>query len=208
MPPTNLFSRNPNSMPDSRVADYYEVLQLSSRADRDTIERVFRLLAKRFHPDNKETGDGDRFSELVEAYDVLSDPEQRAKYDANYERVREARWRLFDQDAATSEVAADRRIRLAILSVLYVARRNDPIEPGIGIAELERLLGCAEQIVRFHIWYLRENGWLERLTSGHFAITAPGVDRLFELGGPAKAGPQLLKKGATPTANAEIAANE
>lgn len=194
-------------MPDTRV-DYYEVLQLSSRADRDTIERVFRLLAKRFHPDNTETGDADRFGELVEAYDVLSDPEQRAKYDANYERVREARWRLFDQDAATSEVAADRRIRLALLSILYVARRNDPIEPGIGIAELERLLGCTEQVVRFHVWYLRENGWLERLTSGHFAITAPGVDRLFELGGPAKAGPQLLKKGDTPTVNVEIAAGE
>lgn len=185
-------------MSDSGIVDLYEVLQVSPRADRETIERVFRLLANRFHPDNRETGDSDKFSELVDAHRVLSDPEQRAKYDTNYEGVRETRWRIFGQEAATSEVVADARVRVAMLSILYVARRNNPGEPGVGIIELERLLGCSETTIRFHFWYLRENAYLERLATGHFAITARGVDRLFELGGPPKSGPHLLEEGDGP----------
>ena len=36
--------------------DYYEVLQLSPKADQETIDRVYRMLVKRYHPDNQETG--------------------------------------------------------------------------------------------------------------------------------------------------------
>lgn len=182
-------------MTDSQLVDYYEVLQVSPRADRETIERVFRHLANRYHPDNRETGDNDRFTELVDAYQVLSNPEERARFDVTYERLREARWRIFGQESATNEVVSDSRIRLAMMSVLYVARRNNPSEPGVGVMELERLLACPETTIRFHFWYLRENGYIERLATGHFAITAPGVDRLFELGGPQKPGPHLLAEG-------------
>ena len=82
-------------MPDSPLKDYYEILQVSPRADRDTIERVFRYLANRFHPDNRETGDAERFREIVDAYELLSSAAKRAQYDLSYERVREARWRMF-----------------------------------------------------------------------------------------------------------------
>jgi curved DNA-binding protein len=65
--------------------DYYKILQLSQGADQETIERVYRLLAKRYHPDNKDTGDAQEFDTLVKAYRALSDPERRADYDAKYE---------------------------------------------------------------------------------------------------------------------------
>ena len=52
--------------------DFYEVLQLSPRATAETIERVYRLLAKRYHPDNTVTGDAARFSEVHET--ILSSP--------------------------------------------------------------------------------------------------------------------------------------
>ena len=64
---------------DSRVKDLYEVLQVSPRADEETIQRVFRHLAKRFHPDNTESGNAERFSELMEAFQTLSDAEQRSR---------------------------------------------------------------------------------------------------------------------------------
>ena len=182
-------------MPDSPLKDYYEVLQVSPRADRDTIERVFRYLANRFHPDNRETGDAERFSEIVAAYDLLSSAAKRAQYDLSYERVREARWRMFSQDSVDDDVTADGRIRLAIMSILYIVRRNNPNEPGVGAVELERLLECPEPVVKFHCWYLRENTWITRLDTGAFGITALGVDRLFELGGPAHAHPQLIRRG-------------
>jgi len=175
--------------------DYYEVLQLSPRADRDTIERVFRYLANRFHPDNRETGNGERFSEIAEAYEILSSAAKRAQYDVTYERVREVRWRMFSQDSVTDNVQADARIRVAIMSILYIVRRNNPMEPGVGSMELERLLECPEPVVKFHCWYLRENSWIARLDSGYLAITALGVDRLFDLGGPAHANPSLIRRG-------------
>jgi curved DNA-binding protein CbpA len=180
-------------MADSNAVDHYEVLQVSPRADQDTIHRVFRHLAKRLHPDNVESGDAVRFAEIMQAFEVLSHPESRAKYDARYERQREARWRIFDQGTAENDVAADRRVRAAILSLLYTARRNDAERPGIGVLELERLLGCPEQHMRFHLWYLKENGWLERLENGTIAITASGVDRVLDSGGPAKDGMHLLE---------------
>lgn len=182
-------------MPPPPSTDYYEALQLSPRADHETIERVFRLLAKRYHPDNRESGNTERFTELVEAYRVLSDPEKRAGYDANYQDARESRWRIFDQDSVASEVAIDLRIRSAILSILYTARRNNSREPGVGVLELERLTACPQEVINFQAWYLRENGWIARTETGTFAITAPGIDRLFELGGPSRLPSNLLTEG-------------
>ena len=65
-------------MAEAGSVDYYEVLQVNSSAEQETIQRVFRLLAQRFHPDNRETGDERRFREIQDAYSVLNDPEKRA----------------------------------------------------------------------------------------------------------------------------------
>jgi curved DNA-binding protein len=181
-------------MADSNT-DHYEVLQVSPRADQDTIHRVFRHLAKRFHPDNSQSGDGERFKCILEAFRVLSEPELRAGYDARYDQKREARWRIFDQETAVSDVAADRRVRSAILSALYAARRGDPDRAGVGMLDLERLLGCPEEHMKFHVWYLKENGWIKSLDNGTLAITASGVDRVLDLGGPVTAGTPLLEAG-------------
>jgi curved DNA-binding protein len=62
--------------------DYYEVLGVARTASQEEIQRAYRTLARRFHPDiNKEPGAEDRFKEITEAYEVLSDAEQRARYD-------------------------------------------------------------------------------------------------------------------------------
>ena len=71
-------------------ADYYEILQISPKADIDTIHRVFRMMAVRFHPDNPETGNLEAFLRMKRAYTVLSDRESRAEYDATLEKTREA----------------------------------------------------------------------------------------------------------------------
>jgi len=178
---------------ESPGLDHYEVLQVSPRADGDTIQRVFRFLAKRFHPDNPESGNAERFKQLMDAFRVLSDPELRAAYDARYEEQRQARWRIFDQASVTDEVAADRRVRDSILQLFYAARRRDPDHPGLGVYDLERLLGCPEDHIKFHVWYLKENGWLQRLENGMLAITASGVDRALDDAAPPALGHPLLR---------------
>lgn len=63
--------------------DFYEVLGVPRTASQDEIQRAYRKLARKYHPDvNKAPEAEDRFKEASEAYAVLSDPEQRKRYDA------------------------------------------------------------------------------------------------------------------------------
>ena len=50
-------------------------------------------------------------------------------------------------------------------------------DPGIGNFELERVLGCPAEHLEFHVWYLKEKGWIKTTESGTLAITVEGVDR-------------------------------
>ncbi|KMM17761.1 molecular chaperone DnaJ [Synechococcus sp. GFB01] len=64
------------------MADYYELLGVSRDADADTLKRAYRRLARQYHPDvNKDPGAEDTFKEIGRAYEVLSDPQTRARYD-------------------------------------------------------------------------------------------------------------------------------
>lgn len=60
--------------------DYYEILGVSRNASQDEIKQSYRRLAHQYHPDKG--GDAEKFKEINEAYQVLSDPEKRKKYDA------------------------------------------------------------------------------------------------------------------------------
>src|ERR1700729_56875 len=78
--------------------DYYAVLGVPRDADQDAIRRAYRKLAREYHPDlNSDSDAEDRFKELGEAYEVLSDPEKRERYD----RLG-ANWREQEQAAPES----------------------------------------------------------------------------------------------------------
>ena len=63
--------------------DFYQILGVPPDASQDDIQRAYRKLARAYHPDvNKDPGAEDRFKEIAEAYDVLSDPQTRRRYDA------------------------------------------------------------------------------------------------------------------------------
>jgi hypothetical protein len=178
----------PEAVPED--VDLYEVLQINPKADVDTIHRVFRLLAQRFHPDNHESGDPEMFRKIYDAYKVLSDPAHRASYDAQLHSVQSKRWKIFEKPQAAAGVHAERRKRQGILALLYVKRMQSPDQPGISLPELEDLLGVPREHLEFSLWYLRENGLMTRTDNGKTVITAKGVDEAERL--EAADGPKLF----------------
>jgi curved DNA-binding protein CbpA len=161
--------------------DYYERLQISTNAEPETIHRVYRLLAPRFHPDNQETGDEGRFREITEAYQTLSDPEKRAQYDVLHEGRRQQRWRLVSQSArAENDFDAERIVRLTVLEVLYARRRTEPYEPGIPQHDLEALSGKPREHLEFTIWFLLQKKLISRADNMNVTITADGVEYIEE----------------------------
>ena len=165
-------------MSEDGFIDYYELLQLSSNADTDTIERVFRYLAKKFHPDNKESGDTERFRLIVEAHRTLSNPENRAGYDVKYQDYWNRKWKLASEAGNGTAFGDEWENRESLLSLLYLERRNNMKQPGLGNSELASLLCKPLELVEFHMWYLKAKGWVERLDTGQLAITALGADHV------------------------------
>ena len=166
-------------MPEELTTDYYEVLQISPNADPDTVHRVYRLLAQRFHPDNQSTGDSEKFRVLTEAYQVLGDPERRAEYDVHRPERQKERSRLISQAVrAVNDVQAEQLLRLTILELLYARRRTDPQAPGVFFGDLESLVGCPQEHIQFALWYLAQRKYVDRSDGSQIAITVEGVDHL------------------------------
>jgi len=62
--------------------DYYDILGVSKDANPDDIKSAYRKMAKKYHPDiNKEDGAAEKFKEINEAYECLSDPQKKSNYD-------------------------------------------------------------------------------------------------------------------------------
>jgi curved DNA-binding protein len=166
-------------MSQDPTADHYETLQISPNAEADTIHRVYRLLAQRLHPDNAETGNAGQFRMLTDAYQAISDPEQRARYDVMHARLRQERWRLVSSnDRAENDFEAEHLVRLTLLEVLYARRRIEPDSPAVSPLDLETLIGKTREQLHFTIWYLLQKKYVTRADNSMMVITAEGVEYL------------------------------
>ncbi len=164
-------------MNNDQNRDLYEILEISPNASQETIERMFRYLAQRYHPDREGTGDADRFHQVVKAYGTLKEPESRAAYDSRHKTNLDYQWSLVEEAGDEDNFEKDSIIQERVLSVLYTKRKRDPQEPGLGPIQLERLTGCPREMLDFHLWYLKDKGWIMRTDDGSIAITVEGVDQ-------------------------------
>jgi curved DNA-binding protein len=156
--------------------DYYEFLQISPHADQETIHRVYRFLAARFHPDNAKSGDPHMFSMLSTIYEVLSDPARRAAYDAACEKEAPEKAPLSSSVDFMDNLDGETNRRLAVLAVLYFRRRTNPQNPEVPLIEIEARMGFPRDYLDFTTWYLLRKGYITRADNSDFTLTAQGVD--------------------------------
>ncbi|HTT63862.1 MAG TPA: DnaJ domain-containing protein [Bryobacteraceae bacterium] len=156
--------------------DYYEVLQVSPNAEMETIHRVYRIMAARFHPDNPQTGDSERFLLLNDAYEVLSEPDKRALYDAA-RRVGECQpLPAFELKEFVDGIEGEQNRRLGVLCLLYNRRRCDMDHPGLSLLDLEGLMSFPREYISFAVWYLKDKGFVQIGDNSDYILTASGAD--------------------------------
>jgi curved DNA-binding protein CbpA len=156
--------------------DYYEMLQISPNAQMETINRVYRLLAQRFHPDNPESADTERFLKLQQAYAVLSNPERKAEYDEDRRHYYERPMEVFGMKEFSDGIEGEGNRRMGILCLLYNKRRSSPEEAGMSVLTMETLMALPREHLLFTIWYLRQKQLVEFNFNSEYEITAVGID--------------------------------
>lgn len=163
---------------DPEQLDCYEIMQLSPKATADTIHRVHRMLAQRYHPDTPDTGNAEMFMRVTAAAQILSDPERRAKYDARYQATRQLHWKIFDQAEASLGPEAEKAKRRGILGLLYAKAAHDIERAGMTAIEFEEILGCPREHLQAALWYLKGKSFIQRTDNGRYSITVAGFDEM------------------------------
>src|SRR6185437_10136989 len=158
------------------IEDLYELLQISAYAGSETIHRIYRFLAARYHPDNPVTGNADMFHKVKTAYDVLSNSERRAKYDATRSGDIRAANPLSKSVDFMDDIEGEINRRLALLAVLYSRRRTSPRYPEVSLMEIETFLGFPRDYLDFTTWYLVKKGFVHQADNSDFTLTVAGVD--------------------------------
>src|SRR5215204_797490 len=142
-------------MVEEEAVDYYELLQVSAGAEPETIIRVYRLLAQRYHPD------------------------KRAQYDVTHLERRQDRWRLVTAGGQTeNDFELEQSYRLTLLEALYTKRRLEPHAPGIFTLELEELMGRAREHLEFTVWFLMQKGYIVRDDNSRLQLPVEGAEFL------------------------------
>lgn len=169
-------TRNTMPVPTGIDFDYYEFLQISPKAEAATIQRIYRFMASRFHPDNPETGDPEKFLQLKHAYEVLADPQSRAAYDAKHETSEIRPNPIFEMAEFVNGIEGEVNRRLGVLSLLYNKRRTNSESPSISLYDLEKRMGWPREYLDFTTWYLRNMHYITREDNSDFGLTALGVN--------------------------------
>ena len=185
----------PGASKTERDADYYDVLQISPKADQETVHRVFRIMAARFHPDNPQTGDLEEFLRLKRAYTVLSDPDRRAEYDTERQGRETGPMPIFELKDFVTGVEAESNRRLGVLSLLYNQRRMDPDHPGVSLLDLEQRMGFPREYLSFTMWYLRAKEFVHAADNSDYALTASGADYVEKNAAKSEIMCKLLRQG-------------
>ena len=156
--------RNPALEPD-----HHELLRAGMAGDAERLDRIYRALAFRYHPDNGDSGDSEIFLRISEIYRIFSVSKPSPE-------------REIAKSGGTDWQSGLRRLkdkRAAVLGLLCQRRMSDYRNAFVSPGELESLAGMAPDEIGFVLWYLREKGAVTGSDSSpDYSISAKGVDIL------------------------------
>jgi curved DNA-binding protein CbpA len=160
--------------------NWYEILGVPPNATVEDLARVYHLLAARFHPDNQETGDLDRFLEVKAAYETLSDPAARKQFDVELRTQSQEPVAVFLSKDFADGVTGEFNRRLGILCLLYNQRKLNSRIPSLSIPQLETMMSIPREHLEFTIWYLKQKKMAAIDDRSNLAITSEGIDFVEE----------------------------
>ena len=161
-----------------KFQDHYEVLGLEPQSDSDAIQRAYARLAQRFHPNNPDTGDKEKFDSVNQAYEVLSDPQLRKDFDAVKGVSREESGPKFSGLEFFEALGRGTGLRSALLSLLYDRRRMNPFKPSVTNRHTENMLNASAEELTFALWYLKQRNLVAADDKSALHITVDGMDLL------------------------------
>lgn len=162
--------------------DFYEVLRVNPNCDARTLEAAYHVLAKKYHPDHAEQADVGKLTEVIDAYKALKNPDKRSEYNAVYASTTGFVFSSESEGFGEEESAlSDADAHARVLLFLYKRRRENSREAGVGRYFVREILNCSEETFEFHLWYLREKGFIETTEQGTLAITIEGVDHVITM---------------------------
>lgn len=187
---------------DQSFVDYYRILQVGPHCDAKRLETAYRRLAKSYHPDHAQTADVVKFNNVVQAYKVLRNPENREEYDILYKEntpTEHVESPVFaDVSAEEKNALTDAEAHEKILLTLYKKRREDAQNPGVLAFYIKQSLHCSEELFEFHAWYLKAKGFIERTEQNELAITVDGIDHVISASRTSMAAQLLIAQSDVP----------
>lgn len=166
------------SGPAGKFQDHYQVLGVPPTATSEVIQQAYQKLSRRYHVNNRDTGDAAKFKEVSEAYEILSDPVQRRTFDAVKLGAPDEPEVSFSGDEFFRTLSEETVRRVAILCLLYDRRRVAPFTPSVSMRQMEAIVQGTPEELSFSIWYLKQREFVSADDRSALQITVEGMDYL------------------------------
>ncbi len=166
-----------SSLP-GKFQDHYIVLGVEPRADSETIRAAYNKLARKYSPENPETGDDAMFETVSVAYEVLSDPVLRVSFDKLKGIDHDAAHPMFSGAAFFPALRRASLLRAAVLAILCDRRRTKPFQPVLSLRDVESMLQTTSEELSFAMWYLKQRAHVIGDDKNNMQITVDGMDYL------------------------------
>lgn len=161
-----------------KFQDHYAILGVDPKANSEAIQAAYARLAQKYHKDNPETGNKDKFEAVNLAYEVLCDATLRAEFDKIKGIDQDEDKPQFGGAAFFDNLGRQNGLRLALLSILYERRQKKPYRPSLSMRHLDGMLNVTNDELNFALWYLKQRGLVQSDDKSNLHISVEGMEFL------------------------------